>query len=495
MLGRRLTLIVILLAPLALGQGGAALQPLLDDAAPGSTLRLTEGAFAGPARLDKPLDIVGVDQRTSITGGLTLAQNASVRFVRVSDAPVGLTVANGALARIGPAIFERVDTAIRVEAGAIVLLRNDPTIPMTLDVQDGARFYWTTLASVEARDARTGAPLDTIVATLTSPDHTIRMPSHREIDIPLRERASDGTERAAGADWVLHLRADGYVERTIPAPDVPLAPAPPLRLDMEPSAPTPTPSPTPTPTATPSVPPATDPAATSPLGPAPTDVETSLDPSAPTTDAATSTEESLARASLDTAATAPRAPPPGEIGTVAAVAVGATVGLAAAGASGALLLRSERRLWKLALLLAPLYTRLRKRDLLDNPTRERIREHVEANPGVRYRELQRALTLQNGALAHHLRILLREKLVEETREGHSVRFFLPGARPDAPLDTGERVIAFLREAPGATGADVARALAISSSLAGYHLERLADQGRIRRERQGGAVRAWAREDG
>ena len=90
------------------------------------------------------------------------------------------------------------------------------------------------------------------------------------------------------------------------------------------------------------------------------------------------------------------------------------------------------------------------------PTRERIHAHVVAHPGVHYRELQRALALDNGVLAHHLAILVRERLVAQKREGRVVRFHAPGAGPLPPLDSGERVLAFVRANPGATGGDVAR---------------------------------------
>ena len=101
------------------------------------------------------------------------------------------------------------------------------------------------------------------------------------------------------------------------------------------------------------------------------------------------------------------------------------------------------------------------------------------------------MALPNGVLAHHLDVLRREGFVREERRGQYLRFWTAGAAPaPLPLDTGERLLAFVREHPGATATEAAKAVAASPSLVSYHLERLETAGRVARSRQGREVRVY-----
>lgn len=492
-------LAALALLPLALAQT-ATLQPLVDGAQ--GTLRLGDATYAGPAVVSAPLAIEGVDQRTRIVapGGTALtfdADGASVRFLRLDEADTGLRVTAGRVASAGPWMVERVGTGVRLDAGATLLLRNDPTIPLTTALAEGARIVFTRPTRIDVVD-EAGAPLARAEIALLTPEGVALAQTPLAVDLPALVRTSAG-DASPGDAWTVRVRAEGHDDAVVPASQVGASPIALRRTAIADPAP---PAEDLGPAGADATPPETDPpatAATTTEGPAtssaaqetaPTSADADLVPDAPVDPPALPVaEEPLEQQSLE--APAPAAPEPAisPAQVAAAAAVTATTLGAAAGGS-ALLLRSERRLWKLALALAPLYTRLRRSELLASPLRERLLAHVREHPGVRYRELQRALGLPNGALAHHLRILLREKLVEEAREGHAVRFFVPGARPAEPSDTTERVLAYVRANPGATGAGVAGALGLTASLAGYHLQKLADEGRIERRREGVRVRAY-----
>ncbi|UCF07197.1 MAG: right-handed parallel beta-helix repeat-containing protein, partial [Thermoplasmata archaeon] len=52
-----------------------------------------------------------------------------------------------------------------------------------------------------------------------------------------------------------------------------------------------------------------------------------------------------------------------------------------------------------------LYTRLSRKDIMDQETRGMIRGYIMANPGEHYNAIKRALHLKNGTLAYHLKTL------------------------------------------------------------------------------------------
>lgn len=498
--GGRLVLALVLVG-LVLGTGAAGqgvdVQALVDAASEGAVVDVPAGSHAGDVLLAKRVTLRGVDQQTVLRAAsaqgtaLTFeADGAAARFLRFDASAVAVRVAPGRTALLGPASFFNVGVGVRLDANATMLLRNDPTFPVTYDVAPDARLLFTRPGQLEAVDEGTGAGVPELTARLVDPAGRVlatfgpaRGPL--EVDAPFKERMRDGTLLDASG-YVLVAQAAGYENASIPANA--LGQGPPHRFALakrfapvEDAAPVET-------AQDESVP---DASAPPPGGDAPA---AESDPAGLTQGAQDAGAEALEAAAVDNAATSSGgrvlvpAPPTVPPAVVTAAAVG-TVTLAAAGAS-VLALRSERRLWKLLALFAPLYTRLTKPKLLDQATRERIHAHVAAAPGVRYRELQRALDLPNGVLAHHLQILVREGVVLERRERQAVRFLLPGAAIEEPADTGARVLAFVGANPGATGMAVSRGLGIPVSVAGYHLQRLAEEGRLRRERRGVAVRAF-----
>jgi predicted transcriptional regulator len=79
--------------------------------------------------------------------------------------------------------------------------------------------------------------------------------------------------------------------------------------------------------------------------------------------------------------------------------------------------------YKLLLLFLPLYTRIKKEEVLDQYTRGQIHGYIIANPGNHYNVIKKKLKLKNGTLAYHLNVLEREKLIKSTRDGLYKRFY------------------------------------------------------------------------
>lgn len=91
----------------------SALQKAIADAAPGSTLTLQRGEFAGPLLIDKPLVLDG-------NGAVIWAQNGPV--VRVSVA--GVTLKNLEIEATAPENFDDADVALWIDAGAQTVLHH-----------------------------------------------------------------------------------------------------------------------------------------------------------------------------------------------------------------------------------------------------------------------------------------------------------------------------------------------------------------------------------
>ncbi|MHB8634816.1 MAG: thrombospondin type 3 repeat-containing protein, partial [Thermoplasmatota archaeon] len=137
-----------------------------------------------------------------------------------------------------------------------------------------------------------------------------------------------------------------------------------------------------------------------------------------------------------------------------------------------------------------LFSRLSGIHVLRHSVRARIMAKVEAEPGIHYRGIVRALALKTGVVQHHLGVLIAAGLVTRNESRQNVRFFAAGTskgqQPISPLlsSRGQMILDFVDTHPGASLADVARAVGAPRSMASYHARRLAAAGLVRLERSG-----------
>jgi predicted transcriptional regulator len=71
--------------------------------------------------------------------------------------------------------------------------------------------------------------------------------------------------------------------------------------------------------------------------------------------------------------------------------------------------------YKLSVLIFPLYTRLRKENVLNHFVRGQIYGLIRASPGINYMKLKNVLEIGNGALAYHLSVLEKEEYIKSKR--------------------------------------------------------------------------------
>ena len=167
-------------------------------------------------------------------------------------------------------------------------------------------------------------------------------------------------------------------------------------------------------------------------------------------------------------------------------------------ALGAVLFLSLTEVGFLALafsLIVPLFTRLKPDRVLDNFTRGQIYGYIRANPGAHYSELHQALDLENGVLAYHLRVLMREAYIVARNEGVFKRFY----PRDYKIPRRRRVLTRLQvdilEAvagePGLTQRALARRLGESRQVVSYNVRVLREAGLLRGAGEGRGARAVA----
>lgn len=161
-----------------------------------------------------------------------------------------------------------------------------------------------------------------------------------------------------------------------------------------------------------------------------------------------------------------------------------------AGAAVGLALLATLPWWLPRLLVAPLYSRIRRGSVLENENRARLHRLIGDAPGLTPACLARRLGLARVVVRHHLRMLESHRLVACRMDGRKRRYVLPDAGPAADA----ALLALLRDGPRRKVAEalaaspvpltqqqIAALTGYSPRLVSYHLARLADLGVLHRE--------------
>ncbi len=154
---------------------------------------------------------------------------------------------------------------------------------------------------------------------------------------------------------------------------------------------------------------------------------------------------------------------------------------------------TERGRWHLLLwLVVPLYTRVsrQRNQVLDHYVRGQIHGYIVANPGDHYNSIKAALKVNNGTLAHHLRVLEREGLIKSRASSIYKRFYPSEMRVPEPA-RGEELTEIQRillrricETPGIAQKDLSALVGVSASTINYHITHLQEQELVRSQRHG-----------
>ncbi len=142
-------------------------------------------------------------------------------------------------------------------------------------------------------------------------------------------------------------------------------------------------------------------------------------------------------------------------------------------------------------LLAPLYSRIKRDDLLENEVRAKLHELITEEPGLSLQELCEGCGAGWGNTVYHLQRLEQAGFVKSKKQGHHRRFYKVGEVDQRDVEalgmlrneTPQKIAQFVVERPGCIQKDVCEALDISPSLAHKYLKRLEEQQLVSAERE------------
>ncbi|SHL23201.1 winged helix-turn-helix transcriptional regulator [Haladaptatus paucihalophilus] len=138
------------------------------------------------------------------------------------------------------------------------------------------------------------------------------------------------------------------------------------------------------------------------------------------------------------------------------------------------------------------YSRYDGSNPLENSTRAKIYDAIADEPGLSLSALSERTEIPRSTVRYHVRILQEEGLVETTTVRGKRRVHPAGdENPELAASLSDDSTATLLETVARDGpasvSDLADALDRTPGTVSYHLERLADDGLVERERAGNAV--------
>src|SRR3990170_1827020 len=146
-------------------------------------------------------------------------------------------------------------------------------------------------------------------------------------------------------------------------------------------------------------------------------------------------------------------------------------------------------------LVFPLYSRLKKEEVLDHFVRGQIYGYIVSHPGQHYNLLRQDLKVTNGTLSHHLRTLEMMGFIKSYRDGVFKRFY--PIEMSVPQEKGVRlsdlqlgILALVRRSDGPTQAEIASRLDVTQQTVSYNIRTLSREGAIRMEKDGRNTRYY-----
>lgn len=138
------------------------------------------------------------------------------------------------------------------------------------------------------------------------------------------------------------------------------------------------------------------------------------------------------------------------------------------------------------------YSRYDESNPLDNATRATIHDTVSEDPGLSLSALSERAGIPRSTVRYHVRILKEEGLVETTtvrgkRRAHPAEDDNPALAASLSDDATATLLETVARDGPASVSDLADALDRTPGTVSYHLERLAEDGLVERERAGNAV--------
>ena len=148
--------------------------------------------------------------------------------------------------------------------------------------------------------------------------------------------------------------------------------------------------------------------------------------------------------------------------------------------------REELRFLLFSLLALPLYSKIEKDEILDQPNRKKIYTCLHENPGINLTKIHDEMNLGYGTLTHHLSILEKEKLITSEKTMGLITFYPRTAKNHADEGNNNFLLSpsqtqiydFLKQNKSVSRKNVQEALHMNPKTLGYHLHKLKKGGFI-----------------
>jgi len=129
----------------------------------------------------------------------------------------------------------------------------------------------------------------------------------------------------------------------------------------------------------------------------------------------------------------------------------------------------------------PLYSRLKKDEMLDHFVRGQIYGYIMSHPGEHYNHIKNKLEVTNGTLSHHLRALEFQGFIKSQRDGTYKRFYptdmkIPRTKGIQLSDLQIGIVDAIRQSPGISQKEIAKREGISQQSISYNLSLLKRMG-------------------
>jgi len=140
-------------------------------------------------------------------------------------------------------------------------------------------------------------------------------------------------------------------------------------------------------------------------------------------------------------------------------------------------------------LVFPLYSRIKKDEVLDHFVRGQIFGYIRANPGVHFNLLKSDLNVNNGTLSHHLRTLEMQGFIKSKRDRMYKRFYPVDVKISSDdgirlSDLQKKILKIVDTMNGASQTEIAKKLNVSQQTVSYNLRNMGRDGMILVENAG-----------
>ena len=164
------------------------------------------------------------------------------------------------------------------------------------------------------------------------------------------------------------------------------------------------------------------------------------------------------------------------------------IGIGLSGICGLAFLRQNIRISFLLFISSPLYSRLKKNDLLDNEKRSIAYNHIREHPGINYSTLLKKMPFGNGTLVHHLAILQTNSMIRVRKKFNRIYYFSTDISNETlnqsiqrPLSSNQKsILNYLSVVEFASSQEIQNQCSLGQSSVDYSLNQLINDGLIMR---------------